>query len=45
MRAKSLVRTGVITALATLLVGLFHLVSPGTLQRAVVAIASAVWGS
>ena len=45
MSKKSLVRTGVITLLGSLIVGLFQLVSPEALQRAMAAIASAVWGS
>jgi len=45
MSAKSLLKTGVMAAFASLVVGLLHLVSPASLRHVMTVIASAVWGS
>ena len=45
MTVKRLLRTGAVAALATTAIAAFHLISQGALQRAMTAIASAVWGS
>jgi len=45
MTVKRLLRTGAVAALAITAIAAFHLISPGALQRAMTAIASAVWGS
>jgi len=45
MSANRLLKTGAIAAFASLIVGLFHVVSPASLRHVMTAIASAVWGS
>ena len=45
MTVKRLLQAGLLGVLASLAFGALHLASPGTLHRALSAIASAVWGS
>jgi hypothetical protein len=45
MNVKRLLTTGAVGLLTSTVIAAFHLVSPGALQRAMTAIASAVWGS
>jgi len=45
MTMKPLLRAFALMSATTLAVGFFHLVSPGSLHRVAVAVASAVWGS